>query len=106
MDTCFYHAPTPAPLWKLTPMTTPAYAIKIWSYDHAPEKYRKLFEEPKTDRKHFKIFVVWERRLAPKGTTEWVAPGAVWWNLWHFVEVCKLDTKTTVYLLTEKTQSA
>lgn len=44
MDTCFYHAPTPAPLWKLT--TMPIYQHSIYRYaDPDVAEYRALFEE-------------------------------------------------------------
>lgn len=44
--------------------------------------------------------------MTPKGVTAWVAPGGIWFELWHFVDEHKLNAKTTVYLLTEKTQSS
>ena len=81
----------------------PALAQTVWSYDLAPEKFKKLFGAPPEG---FKAFILWERRAAPEGVVVWVNPDGVWWQLWHNFEKHELNATTDVYLLIEKTPSA
>jgi len=79
--------------------TEPAYELRVWTYEFAPDEFRAMFPAPPDDRESF---IVYQRKIVSNWGLEWVAPNGVWWELWHDEQIRRIDEYTNVYLLVDK----